>query len=379
MVRGTITEVSRDKNGLPRKGGPVFSIEWDDGLREGEVTMQEMQSIVKTDEKILGGCTALSDDIPNFLKAAGALIGGSIDYIRKFNALEKLRTYTIDTDATVAGVYQLAMQFCVAHILQAQKVEIWEATYDKDNEHDNKKIFSVAKLDLKGELKRTRAIKYLRHLSEEKLRLFHDAMQNRTVHLDMDGRRRDTWNGGKGKDKIGNSFAQSSSERSLDEMLKRPDEKAVDYEHHTHIQKHFNLEHTHEFDLEYSHESAKRVPRPLHRSSTAPTALEKSFESENEMTALVELDLGLHAVPIPSFEMQDSAHVLVAPFFDVGFDVGVDSDEKVRVGAPQKKRYALVVSRKKTCTWTSDLDFVDALAMEMGKVIECVRYREKRR
>ena len=71
MVRGSITEVSRDKKGLPRKGGPVFSIEWDDGLKEEEVTIQDMQNIVKTDEKILGGCTALSEDIPMFIKAAG--------------------------------------------------------------------------------------------------------------------------------------------------------------------------------------------------------------------------------------------------------------------------------------------------------------------
>ena len=90
----------------------------------------------------------------------------------------------------------MVMQSCVAHVLQAQKIEVWEATYDKENGHENKKIYSVSKLDLKGELKKTRAVKYLRHLSEEKLRLFHDGMQNKTVHIDIDGKRRDTWNGG---------------------------------------------------------------------------------------------------------------------------------------------------------------------------------------
>jgi hypothetical protein len=83
MVRGTITSVSRDKNGLPRKEGPVFSILWDDGLSEVEVSLQEMQNIVKVDEKELGGYTSLTDDVPYFLEEVGKIVGDGTDYIRK--------------------------------------------------------------------------------------------------------------------------------------------------------------------------------------------------------------------------------------------------------------------------------------------------------
>jgi hypothetical protein len=83
MVRGTITSVSRDKNGLPRKEGPVFSILWDDGLSEVEVSLQEMQNIVKIDEKELGGYTSLTDDVPYFLEEVGKIVGDGTDYIRK--------------------------------------------------------------------------------------------------------------------------------------------------------------------------------------------------------------------------------------------------------------------------------------------------------
>jgi hypothetical protein len=89
----------------------------------------------------------------------------------------------------------------------------------------------------------------------------------------------------------------------------------------------------------------------------------------------------MHAVPVPAFELMDNPHVIVAPFFDIGFDIGVDGDaeEKSHVGCTNKTKHAIVVTRDASCTWPGDLDFIDALANEVGVAVECVRYREKRR
>ena len=124
MIRGTITHVSRDKNGLPRKTGPVFNIEWDDGLKEYELSLQEMQNIVKSDEKILGGCTSLTEDVPEFIRKAGEMIGESIDFIRKSKAIEEIKAFTVNVEATVEGLFELAMNLVVKNVLRTEKVEV---------------------------------------------------------------------------------------------------------------------------------------------------------------------------------------------------------------------------------------------------------------
>jgi len=124
MVRGTITSVSRDKNGLPRKEGPVYSILWDDGLSEVEIGLQEMQTIVKVDEKELGGHTSLTDDVPIFLEETGKIVGDGIDYIRKLIALEKVRDITKDTECTVEDIFHCALLSCHENVLKAKKVEV---------------------------------------------------------------------------------------------------------------------------------------------------------------------------------------------------------------------------------------------------------------
>ena len=183
MVRGTITEVSREKNGLPRKEGPVFSIQWDDGLFECDISLQDMQSIVKVDEKELGGHTFLTDDVPIFLESAGKVIGDGYDFIRKKQALEKLQKLTSDVAAVVPDVYQSTMQACVDNILMAKKIEIWEFVYEQEEKGGSdvatrrrESVFSVAKLDLQGNVKETRAPRYLRHLTDDSLKRFHDSV-----------------------------------------------------------------------------------------------------------------------------------------------------------------------------------------------------------
>jgi len=44
-----------------------------------------------------------------------------------------------------------------------------------------------------------RETRYLRHLSDHTLKLFHDAMRNNAAHIDMSEDRRQTWTGGRTK------------------------------------------------------------------------------------------------------------------------------------------------------------------------------------
>ena len=50
-------------------------------------------------------------------------------------------------------ILHLALSSCYENILKAAKIEIWEMTYDESNKQSDKKIYSVAKLNLKQEHK----------------------------------------------------------------------------------------------------------------------------------------------------------------------------------------------------------------------------------
>lgn len=150
LVRGTIASVSRTKNGLPRADGPAFEVLWDDGLAEEELSLQDMQRLVRDDEKSLGARTPLAASAVRFLEVAGAVLGGAIDDVRKARALERLRDLTKSTSCTVGDVYEAAMQEIVANVLTAKKVEVWEIGSEGDMEH--RPIAAVAKLDLEGKL-----------------------------------------------------------------------------------------------------------------------------------------------------------------------------------------------------------------------------------
>jgi hypothetical protein len=97
----------------------------------------------------------------------------------------------------VDDILHLALSSCYENILKAAKIEIWEMTYDESNKQSDKKIYSVAKLNLKQELMKKRETRYLRHLSDHNLKLFHDAIQNNSAHIDMHEQRRQTWNLGR--------------------------------------------------------------------------------------------------------------------------------------------------------------------------------------
>jgi len=75
--------------------------------------------------------------------------------------------------------------------------------------------------------------------------------------------------------------------------------------------------------------------------------------------------------------MPDNEHTIVAPFFDIGFNVGSE-ENLVRVGTQSQSKFCMVVTRQKHITWKEDLEFLKNVADEVGVLNECVRYREKR-
>jgi len=345
IVRGTITEVSRTKNGLPREDGPTFTIQWDDGLLESEIDVNEMNKIVKVDPKQLGGRTVLSDGMPKFLEEVGKIMGESMDHINKVNALDQLRGLTTDTNTTVLDIYEDAMRAVRDSVMTAAKIEVWEISGEPKQK--DRRITSIAKLDSNQNVKTTTQQRYLRHLTDHNLKLFHDAIANNQSHIDTGDavHRRQTWANADRE-----LFPKSPLKRVGSDLSVAP-------------------------KAQITHRSSDSPPRRLKHAETAP-----SSDMENQVSNIKkQLHTHAHAVPIPAFEMMDNEHVIVAPFFDVHFKVGSD-DNLVEIGATPNSWFALVVTRSEMgATWTGDKEFVDALSNEMGTAVECVRFREKRR
>jgi len=104
-------------------------------------------------------------------------------------------------------------------------------------------------------------------------------------------------------------------------------------DHHTHVKEHFDLG-THKSTPERKRH--KNAFSYLSRAGSAPSS------EMLKQAKLVEKDLksnDLRAVPIPAFELMDNQHILIAPYFDIGFDIGVNGDgEKVHVGSKNKTK-----------------------------------------
>jgi len=107
-------------------------------------------------------------------------------------------------------VYKLAYDKIVENVLMAQKVEIWEVTKDR-------KIFSIIKVDLEGNLKKVRSPRYLRHLDPTQLKLFYDYLDNNQSHLDLN----------EGRSRRQTDFVSGGTELEKSNRVERVDEESL--------------------------------------------------------------------------------------------------------------------------------------------------------
>jgi len=392
MIRGTIVEVSREKNGLPRKEGPVFTIEWDDNFREEDVGLEEMRKLVESDPKELGACADLTDEVMEYLKEVGKLLGSSMDRIRKTLALERLRDLTKNPTATTLDVLKCAHEVITENVLMAQKIEFWEV-------EKGQKIFSTVKFDLEGNIKVASSPRYLRHLNDIQTKLFHDYLDCNYSHIDKgEGvmRRKTDFVLDRTTQRDGGNDARDSANCASDDKSNTTN-AAVTFvplpeQHHS----------SKEHQLQLMHHKVNSAPsilsHPEGKKQKKKTLQElqadfdnMNFDGENENTVSAgdsenrksvddkeDLYRNNHATPMQAFEMPDNEYTMVAPFFDVGFTVGKEEESCVRVGAKANSKFCVVVTRQKHIKWKEDLDFLEEVAREVGILNECVRYREKR-
>ena len=90
-VRGFVIHVSR----LNRSMGPVYTIEWEDNLRETDILQRVMKDMLIPEPNRMGHGTPLGDEVVEFLEEASEIIGGELYAMRRRNYLARAARFCI--------------------------------------------------------------------------------------------------------------------------------------------------------------------------------------------------------------------------------------------------------------------------------------------
>ena len=91
-MAGYITEVCYTKRGVPYYGGPRYTIKWENGQVEEEISAKDLLAVYKQTPRSLGCCSILDDDLSSRLLSAGEAAGRIIENQKIKYFLRELRS-----------------------------------------------------------------------------------------------------------------------------------------------------------------------------------------------------------------------------------------------------------------------------------------------
>ncbi|CAM9191404.1 unnamed protein product, partial [Ectocarpus sp. 13 AM-2016] len=124
VVYGSVEKISR------KRGMPVYTVRWEDGLMQLNVPKKYMRQVVAEDDASTGKGVPLTAEVVEHLTWIGKTVGPVLDEVRKAIHLTDLAKVTVAGDTRSRDVLELALLSLVECLPSIDFAEVWQLDND---------------------------------------------------------------------------------------------------------------------------------------------------------------------------------------------------------------------------------------------------------
>lgn len=158
MVSGKVVDIAFN----PRWGN-TYTIQWEDGLREADISWREILELMKIDKERLGYGVFVDEEVIRSVMAVGQEVGRALDWCRKEACIGRLNVLTIDPICSMERIYLEGMQAVVENVMMNRVTEVWEIRQVSELLSE---IHAIARVDTRGNFEKCRVVRNLENISK---------------------------------------------------------------------------------------------------------------------------------------------------------------------------------------------------------------------
>ena len=118
-VAGHVCAVDRQKG-----QAALYTVQWEDGLREGDISLRLIREMLMVQPLGLGIGTPLDEAVVRFMTRAAQIMGDHLDRLRSAVRLERLAAITKQPAATAVDAYRVAMSAVIESVMLCKIAEV---------------------------------------------------------------------------------------------------------------------------------------------------------------------------------------------------------------------------------------------------------------
>lgn len=164
MVSGKVVDTAFN----PRWGN-TYTIQWEDGLRETDISWREILELVKVNKKRLGYGVYVDEEVIESVMAVGQELGRALDFCRKESCIGRLSILTKDPMCSMERIYLEGMQAVIENVMMNRVTEVWEI---REVSELLSEIHVIARIDTRGNFEKCRVQRDLEKISKASKNFF---------------------------------------------------------------------------------------------------------------------------------------------------------------------------------------------------------------